>query len=287
MTAVKHSEFCKQRGFSLIEILVAVGIMGFVTLTMASMFSNQQLEMKALQEKFDSRGLQSTLLTVMQNPSTCQANLATWAAVTDISSAVGATKSVNNIPITELHSGNTAISPIIAKVGDPLPGRNPGQMIVSAIQIQDIFSTGNLNEYQGRLTVTFAAASMVRPLRDIWVDQIFTITPPATAAVISGCGSSGSLNWVAYATGPAGIPPNRRTSGEIYTNTTGHAIQVVTTVDLNSTLTVKVNGVTILGYGNVNAPMSPSFTVPAGATYQIIAPGAVGPNGIGYWSEYR
>ena len=115
------SKINQNNGFSLIEVLVAAGLLGLLSLGIASMFSQQQKEMKALDEKFILQSLRQNVLNVLQSKPVCVSNLGSISA--DISTATTTTPSAGNFVFTELHIGTGPSTPLLAKVNMSLPGR--------------------------------------------------------------------------------------------------------------------------------------------------------------------
>lgn len=59
------------RGFSIIEALVAMGLMAVLGLGMATLISNQYKEARALEEKMTLQGLQTQITNVLSSPTFC------------------------------------------------------------------------------------------------------------------------------------------------------------------------------------------------------------------------
>ncbi len=187
-----NSASLNKNGFSIIEILVALGIMSVIATGMATTFSQQQQEVRALGEKFDTQSLSHSVLTMIQSPASCRANFIYGVVPTDISDATTSSPSAHSIDIPELHVGLTPTTALIAKTGQSLPGKPVGRMVVLSIKIKDITKTGVLNEYKGSLTIEFDPTSLARSLRPVSIDQIFTIITPDNAAIVNNCGSIGA-----------------------------------------------------------------------------------------------
>jgi hypothetical protein len=163
-------------------------------------------------------------------------------------------------------------------------------LFVSGIKL--VVTAGSGGNYYGNWVIDFDSTKTVRALKPLALATTLTVddsTP--TAAKILGCMNSSSTQaWQPMT--PVCIlcaapPPLSRKSGATYTNMTNHSILVITTIDLNQALKIYVNGAQISSYPAVNAPISPSFLVPSGATYSIDAPGVTGTGGIISWSELR
>ncbi len=176
----------RKNGFSLIEILIAAGLAAMLSLGLASMFLQQQKEMKALDEKFYLQSLRQNVMNILQSKAVCLSNLGTISA--DISSATTTTPSTINFVFNELHIGTSTLTPLVAKVNVSLPGRLSNEMIPASMQMKNIYQTGAVNEYRGTLVIDFLSSSMTRALKSLEFDLFFTITPPATNAFISNCG---------------------------------------------------------------------------------------------------
>ena len=59
------------RGFSIVEVLVAIGIMSIIGLGMATMIANQNKEAGALDEKMALQSLQTQIMNVLSSPTFC------------------------------------------------------------------------------------------------------------------------------------------------------------------------------------------------------------------------
>lgn len=176
-------------GFSLVEVLIVVGILSITALMTTSLFAAQQKNMQVLNEKFQIQNLNANVLTVHKNQSACVANLTTGVAPVDLSAATTTVATPNTINLNALHYGQTATTPVVAKVGESLPGLLAGQMVVESIRIKNIMQTGNPGEYKGQLVVNFAPETTIGSPKPPSIDQIFTIgASPVNAAVVAGCG---------------------------------------------------------------------------------------------------
>ena len=189
MVDIVNSEKVKpQAGFSLIEVLMAVVILGIITLALTSLFESQQHQMQALDQKFEVQNLRNAVMGMLQNRTTCVANLTNSVASFDISDATLTTPSVNSINVDELHVGPTLTSQLIAKRGLSLPGKPAGTMVVASIVLGEIYATGGTNEYKGTWKIDIAPDTMIRALKPVKIDQIITING-STPYYVTNCGS--------------------------------------------------------------------------------------------------
>ncbi len=195
-------------GFSLIELMLAVGILSIMTLGISMSVNHMLVEQRSFGEKFSILNLENSILTVSQNNTTCLANLGRAATPIDISDANLTTPSATVVSLDELRAGPLATSPLLAKVGQSLPGKN-NNMVVTAIKLDQIIPTGVTDEYKAILKVDFDPGTMARAHKSAEVEQIFTIAGTSAAASFKKCGANTS------ATDPGASPTPTPSSGLI------------------------------------------------------------------------
>ncbi len=175
----------RQNGFSLIEAMLVVGILSFLGVGLSSIIVNVTREQRASQEKLGLLDVKNTLMTAMNNSALCQSQL-------NQGSPFDLTGSNLNISYNELRIGNTPTSPLIAKVGEPLPGFAPGQMVVSKIQLANMIQIAGVpNAFSADLQVTTDPSTMVHPYKAAQMKILLTVTPSPTLAnsIVASCES--------------------------------------------------------------------------------------------------
>ncbi len=185
--------FKLKQGFSLVEALVVVGLMSLVVMGMSMLVYNMTNNQAILQEKFSAIDIKNSLVSVFSRPEMCVAQLQACAPTMDLSGAPLTLPSATSVNCLTLRSGTLAASPIIAQVGTSISGFAPGTMVVSGISLMNIVATGIPNTYAGDIVVNFDPNTVKSPFRPPTVPTvIFTVTPPANAAVVSNCASTNS-----------------------------------------------------------------------------------------------
>lgn len=76
-----------ENGFSLIEVMIAVGISGIVSLAMMTMISNQQRSLRGVTAKSEAESLDSTIRQILKDENSCAATVQAAAPVAPTSMA--------------------------------------------------------------------------------------------------------------------------------------------------------------------------------------------------------
>ncbi|NJL25357.1 MAG: prepilin-type N-terminal cleavage/methylation domain-containing protein [Calothrix sp. SM1_5_4] len=200
--------FLKNRGFTLIEALITMGIIASLALLMASMRDQFLREKRFLSEKITSLETQRFLNSLATDPATCSCQLDS-----NLNTALADRLKVNttatpppDIDLGVFRSGCdfTSTTNIVVeegkKIGPPTQALN-----VTKVQITQIRSTGTADQYTAWLTVNMSndqghTFHTRTPLRF----NVDSTTPPATRR-ISGC--QGFTAAAPSAGGPTGCPP--------------------------------------------------------------------------------
>lgn len=183
-----------EKGQSLIQMMISIGIMGILITGFASMMTNQQKEMRALGEKISSLDLQRTLTqifaangpgslceSIMTNPVQVFSAPATYPSL--------AAFNLNQIPISVGSSVN------IIQVGQPVDSTS--NLKVTAIQI-DLIDAPVAGVFPANLTVVFDPLSTIRTIKNIKL-PIYLQTSGTGTYTVTGCGvstSSGGPRWI-------------------------------------------------------------------------------------------
>lgn len=189
-----------RRGFSIIEVLVALSLVTIVSLAVANLLTMQQKEMRAIKEKLSTTDLESITKKIIMNDNYCQCLFKgnTFNSIT---------KTWNTFPTSLPSSFDAACVPVggdLFKVGNKLPSSS---VEVSGFKMNNIFEivigSGN---YVGEMNIKFKADSMVRSVKDVNVSMGFTVNPldPPAAQNVAACGldaNAGAGSWTP-------LPPN-------------------------------------------------------------------------------
>lgn len=275
------------KGMSLVEVLVAVAIMGFLAFALTTQIIAQQRESKALAEKLGALDLQQFLLSILSNGSVCSFQL------TDPSQAGFRSTNVINsesLPTQKIVLQRILMQPnsgsqVLVQVGEAASPISP-HLTVSSIEIDSIEGSGDFFTAQFVVSLNSQGPRQLKPLR---VRTTLQTDPasPANAKVVVGCmgGGASGRQWQSM----SGV----RSLNTNFTNETAQDIQV--SVQIYSgpsgnrcSASIEVDGVRA-AYNFVNdssgaAMCNAVTTVPAGATYRAASSGA------GYlynWMELR
>ncbi|NJL23893.1 MAG: type II secretion system protein [Calothrix sp. SM1_5_4] len=178
-----------ERGGSLIEVLVMLGVIGVVALAMMNLLQAQHQQIRVLSQKQEIIDFKNLVLQNALRPEVCSWQLKSTGATLDLSAATSETHpsaSVINLPA--LYQGVDVNSAKLAEVGNTLPGSLTG-MVVQSIQFKGVYATGNPNEYRGFLEVVFEPASLAMIHKPVRVSQIVRVMPgdPINAKRVETC----------------------------------------------------------------------------------------------------
>ena len=180
-----------QSGMTLVEVLVAIGIMSIFVAVMTQMQVNQMKEMKALNEKLAVLDFEKLLIGSLADGSTCLHVLNTPTPTTFNSTALPDTPQVIT-PTNPLYARvvNGVPGPVVARVGDQVAA-DLNSVIIRSIQLRIVAGSGS--SFTGQWEIDFDQSRMVRPLKAIQISTALTadITNP-TAARITSCMGNGS-----------------------------------------------------------------------------------------------
>ena len=198
-----------QTGFSLIELMLAVGISSILALVFGTMFANQNREMQAMSQKFLKVELETQLKNVLIKSDYCgcifnSMNFDTTAGSEHFNSPL------NSIPdsfTAPAPSCNPSSNFLIPPVGSSLSGTT---IQISKIELTDIVAQGG-GDYTGNISVDLDAGTLVRGLKSIKSPIAFSVDQASgtpTTRPFAGCASAGSafsaslVQRSAFANGP-------------------------------------------------------------------------------------
>jgi len=197
---VQHKPINKlksQSGFSLIETLVAFGVMSILMVGFMQMMSNQAKQTKGLEETLARLDLEKTLQTYLADGSICGATLAGPTPQTfNVANLATTSFSVSTIP-----AGAQAGAPSLIAVNQKASSLS-NSLMVASITYKSLQATGVADKYNMDLEVSFTGG--IRPLRPLLFKMLLYTTNDTTAGVkrVTGCNSGGAgANQIPWYTG--------------------------------------------------------------------------------------
>lgn len=199
--------FSNSRGQSLVEIIVASGIMMIILLAMISFQVSQQKETKALAEKLTSLELQRQLTQHLSSLSNCglmfnSSNLKNPSDMpfdgTTVSSANPRRISLKQIP------SPPPLPPVITAGAAPSPlARSLVVLPDDAIPAPGILiKVTNMTPPMGFLVINFDSSRLIHPILNLEFPLNLLISGPVNSATITGCGIQGGSSAAGTLVGP-------------------------------------------------------------------------------------
>lgn len=202
----------RQNGFSLIQTIVALGVMSIIALSMTELYRHQQRGMKLLSQKYDILNLQNSLNSLVITSSTaCTSQLAGQTFSTDGVTSTTPSSSVVSFPSNEIRAGAAATGYLLAKAGDALLGSS---VIINSIQVSNILYTGVPGRYIANLAIDYDPNSLIQLMKPLRMNLVIYATVSGTTATITSCGNESKLNcslvtaWTGSQTQQVFCPPN-------------------------------------------------------------------------------
>jgi Tfp pilus assembly protein PilV len=175
---------------SLVELMIALGMLSILALGFASFVVNQQKSMSALEQKADSIELRNYLMLSLQNASICTCQLNPNLTEDDSNDTnlwfnSNITDGSQTIDLKKLRTGCGVSDPIIALEGKVLSSG----LTMEKIELKNIVPTGVTNEWQGDIVISWLQSSLKYSLKPISQRQKFLIDPtsPAANRIIRTC----------------------------------------------------------------------------------------------------
>lgn len=180
---MKNETLGSPSGFSLTELLVGVGIMGFVALAMATMFTSSFNDMRSLKESLAMRDLETRTRQILLRPDYASCLLRGRTLDTTVTPATW------NPPISSLPVAYQLPAPAMPAACTELGGSLAQANAVigdSSARIGTMNMTETLDMGAGNYSATFAiapdAASLARSLREIRLPLQFRVDLASGAA---------------------------------------------------------------------------------------------------------
>lgn len=170
------------KGISIIETLVAIGIMSIMMVGFTSMLSNQHKETKSVSEILAGLDLQKNLISVLSHGSVCSYIVNN---PTQLSFHSGQPLPQTITPTLPIYANVSAGVPgaIITQVGQPASNYS-SSMIVESIKLRVLSGSGTT--YTANWIIEFDKSKSVRPHKPITVSTVLSVdntTPSATKIV--------------------------------------------------------------------------------------------------------
>lgn len=180
-----------QRGVSIIEVLVAIGVMTIVMASVTSFQVSQQRETRALSEKLAALDGEKLLISALMDGSTCLHILNNPAPMTFNSTTLSPMTPQYITPSLPLYAKvqSGTPGPVVAEVGKLLSASSPS-LVVTSVRLR--VNSGSGNTYLGAWEVAFDNSKTIRALKPISISTILTVDNSVpTASKITSCMSNG------------------------------------------------------------------------------------------------
>jgi len=174
------------RGFSLIEVLVGVVMMGILAFGMASLLQNQYRETRALTEKLAALDVQNLAVSSMVDGTGCLYALTHPTPLLFDATAVSSSTPQVLTPSVPLYTRVTAgvPGPVLAQIGSA-PSVVSSSLIVSGISLR--ITGGSGDTFSGQWEIEYDSTKTVRSLKPTTVAMTLKadISTPTAAQIIS------------------------------------------------------------------------------------------------------
>jgi hypothetical protein len=179
-----NSSMLNQKGVSLLETVIAAGLVGFIALAMATVMSNMSRQSRGLNEKLAAEETFRFVTQAIVDDAVCTENLTLPSPVIF--------DSTQSSPRAAIPSGSIQIggTPIITVGQLASPGSSSAY--VASIDLLNIRNTGTPDSWVGDLAIGFDQTKLVQALRPVTVRLIFQTDPAsaATAKRVLNCGNT-------------------------------------------------------------------------------------------------
>lgn len=192
----------KQRGFSIVEVLVTVGIMGIMMAGMMTIQSSQNRDVKGLNEQLGKSELDRMLISTFADGSVCNFLFSNPADVglspADAKFDPSTLPNTNAFLLDNIPARAVAGTTPVVKSG-VASATTTSSLIVKTISI-DVTGPAGPNNYQANLVVAFEPANLVRALIPLTYPMILQTTGVGADTTVTGCqltNGSGTANYLA------------------------------------------------------------------------------------------
>ena len=175
-------------GFSLVSVLIVVGIVGMTFAGTLSLITTQQKEGDAVKQQLAKASVKYALLQTLKNPDSClcQFNSIPSTPLTINTDNAKPGEAGDEITFTKVTTGCGLNSEVIAQAG-----MNVGAGLkIQSVKVSEIMETPIPLEYSGNLVVTYSLNSLVYSVKPTSIPLILTIqtlTGSPTARGVHHC----------------------------------------------------------------------------------------------------
>ena len=177
-----RSRLYKSRGFSLISILISMGIMGFILTALFSMMNFQTQRLRSTRQELIKFSLRYSLLTTLGHHKNCLCQFD--------SLFIDTTATTQDLNLSHFKDGCGSHTAVTAS-----PGKYLGYGLqVNTIKVKDIKETGAPNNYTGNLVISYQQGTLL-PIQPLKIPVYVTIDPAGGSPYgrpINSCGTLGS-----------------------------------------------------------------------------------------------
>ncbi len=186
-----------KNGISIVEVLVATGIMAILMAGFSSMMLSQNKETRAIAEILSAQDLMKSMIASLAKGDVCRHILSTRDFKANLVAAgQPQTIDIGNQPIYSSMVAAGTPGPVLIKKGDKASAYT-SSLEIESIQFEVTTGTysGPIGNFQGRWIVNFDGSKTVRKLRPLSISAVITAntTVPTAANIVSCLGSGGSL----------------------------------------------------------------------------------------------
>jgi len=172
-----------QRGISIIQLLVALGIMSILMAAMSTMFTNQTRETRALRQTLAILDLQKQLTMIAADGSVCTQLLTKPLAKQFDPGLIGG-KNPPEFALTRIPISITPGAPVFVEAGKN-PSPISSELRVTGIRVASL--AGNGDFYTANIQVTFDNSVLIRAHKPITAATILRTSGPANNKTIVSC----------------------------------------------------------------------------------------------------
>ena len=197
------------RGFTLIEVLIALVIVALVSVAFSTMMTSMSLENRAVSDVVERADLERQMGALLADDTLCGCNLqGAPAMTTDAQSPTGAAGTMI-VPLPKITTSCTSPPNVFAEPGRKLSALS-ASFQVAKVAVRDLQPTGRRGptganiEYAGAFYVEFdPKASPSRQLRPIKASKIFATDP--SGARLASCSSASNFYVSPFVTNAPGV----------------------------------------------------------------------------------